>query len=139
MGCKPIGSAFPGSNPGPATRPEPCRILVPHLPGTAEAPAVVNATVYPRAAMDNGDSAVHEEAIDEAARDTAERVSRLRKAAKRVDRSPALLQAARRVRRQIPGDDRFGDPLSTAGTAPVQLVARGVSALSPDHDSVVQE
>jgi adenylate cyclase len=77
--------------------------------------------------------------IEKAARDGAERVSRLRQAAERFDTSPALLDAARRIRRRLPGDERFGDPLSTAGRTPVQVVARGVSALSPERESVVQE
>lgn len=79
------------------------------------------------------------EEIDQAARDPAERASRVRRAAKRVDTSPALLAAARRVRRRLPGDERLGDPLSTAGLTPVQVVARSVSSLSPDRESVVQE
>jgi adenylate cyclase len=59
--------------------------------------------------------------------------------AKRVDTSPALLAAARRFRRGLPGDERLGDPLSTAGLTPVEAVARSVSSLSPDRESVVQE
>jgi len=39
----------------------------------------------------------------------------------------------RRLRQRLPGDDRFGDPLSTAGATPVELVARGVSALQPQR------
>ncbi len=70
---------------------------------------------------------------------TAERESRFQQAAKRVDTSPALLAAARRVRRSLPGDERFGDPLSTAGLTPVEVVARSVSWLNPDRESVVQE
>jgi adenylate cyclase len=56
-----------------------------------------------------------------------------------VDSRPGLLDFARRLRRRIPGDERFGDPLSTAGEAPVQMIARGVSALQPERDSVVKE
>jgi adenylate cyclase len=67
------------------------------------------------------------------------RVSRLRRVATTMDTQPALLAAARRLRRRLPGDEKFGDPLSTAGVAPVQLVARGVYALQPDRESVVQE
>jgi adenylate cyclase len=77
--------------------------------------------------------------IEKAARDEAERVSRLRQAAQRIDTSPSLLAAARRIRERLPGDERFGDPLSTAGRAPVEVVGRGVSALSPERDSVFQE
>ena len=60
-------------------------------------------------------------------------------AVRRLDTQPALLAAARRLRRRLPGDERFGDPLSTAGETPVQVVARGVSALRPERESVVQE
>lgn len=68
-----------------------------------------------------------------------ERASRLRLLAARVDTQPGLLAAARRLRRRLPGDERFGDALSTAGLQPVEVVARGVSALQPDRASVVQE
>jgi adenylate cyclase len=89
--------------------------------------------------MDSDEPRVHEEEIEEAARGGAGRISRLRQAAKRLDSNSALLESVRRVRRQLPGDDRFGDPLSTAGETPVELVARGVSALSPGRESFVQE
>jgi adenylate cyclase len=79
------------------------------------------------------------EEIEQAARDGAERMSRVRQAANRFDTNPALLAAARRIRQRLPGDERFGDPLSTAGRTPVEVVARGVSALSPERESVVQE
>jgi adenylate cyclase len=70
----------------------------------------------------------------------AERRSRLARAAVRMDSQPALLAAARRLRRRLPGDERFGDALSTAGVTPVQMVARSVSALRPEQrESVVQE
>jgi adenylate cyclase len=56
-----------------------------------------------------------------------------------MDTAPGLLTFARRLRRRMPGDERFGDPLSTAGEAPVQVVARGVSALQPERESVAKE
>jgi len=56
-----------------------------------------------------------------------------------MDTKPGLLAFARRLRGRLPGDERFGDPLSTAGEAPVQVIARGVSALQPERDSVVKE
>ena len=67
------------------------------------------------------------------------RTARLRALATRVDTQPGLLAAARRLRSRLPGDERFGDVLSTAGREPVELVARGVSALRPDRESVAQE
>jgi adenylate cyclase len=67
------------------------------------------------------------------------RAARLRRLAVRVDTQPALLTAADRLRRHLPGDERFGDPLSTAGTDAVEVVGRGVSALRPERKSLVQE
>ena len=69
----------------------------------------------------------------------AARLGRLRAAVLRLDTQPALLSAARRIRRRLPGDEKFGDPLSTAGRAPVELIGRGVSALQPGRESVAKE
>jgi len=77
--------------------------------------------------------------IEQAAQSGTERISRVRRAAVRIDTQPTLLSAARRLRRRLPGDERFGDPLSTAGLTPVELVARGVSALQPERESFAQE
>lgn len=55
------------------------------------------------------------------------------------DTKPALLSFARRLRRRLPGDERFGDPLSTAGVTPVKVIARGVSTFPPERDSVARE
>jgi len=83
---------------------------------------------------------VASEKREDAARDRAERISRLRGAAKRIDSQPSLLAAANWLRARLPGDERFGDPLSTAGSAPVEVVARGVSSLRPEErESVFQE
>lgn len=76
---------------------------------------------------------------EQAARRTAQRVARLRAAAITVDSKPGLLAFARRMRQRLPGDERFGDPLSTAGETPVQVIARSVSALQPARESVVKE
>lgn len=64
---------------------------------------------------------------------------RLRGAAAALDSQPKLLAAARRLRQRLPGDERFGDPLSTAGLAPAQVVARNVSALVPERESFLGE
>ncbi len=71
--------------------------------------------------------------------DDSRRAERLRRFALRVDTQPALLAAADRMRRRLPGDERFGDPLSTAGSHAVEVMARGVSALQPERKSLVQE
>jgi adenylate cyclase len=69
----------------------------------------------------------------------ADRLARVRAAVLRIDREPALLSAARRIRRRLPGDEKFGDPLSTSGRTPVEVIARGVSALQPGRESVAKE
>jgi adenylate cyclase len=82
------------------------------------------------------------ELIQDLARDPeadGDRGARLRQAAERIDTQPALLAAARGLRRRLPGDEKFGDPLSTAGRTPVQVLARGVSVLRPDPESVAKE
>lgn len=67
------------------------------------------------------------------------RRGRLKRFAIQIDSQPSLLTAAGALRRRLPGDDRFGDALSTAGSHPAEVVARGVSALQPGRQSVVQE
>jgi len=69
----------------------------------------------------------------------ADRISRLRAVVTRLDSEPGLLSAARGIRRRLPGDERFGDPLSTAGRAPVEVIARGMSAFQPGRQSVTKE
>jgi hypothetical protein len=50
-----------------------------------------------------------------------------------------LLRATRRLRRELPGDEEFGDPLSTAGRQPAEVLGRTVSSLQPDRKSVLTE
>jgi adenylate cyclase len=59
----------------------------------------------------------------------AKRLARIRRAAVQADSAPPLLAAARWLRQRLPGDPRFGDPLSTAGDAPPEVLARQVSSL----------
>jgi len=71
--------------------------------------------------------------------DSAARLARLRRTATRLDTDPRWVSAARRVRARLPGDAQFGDPLSTAGRKPVEVIARGVTALRGESESLVQE
>lgn len=71
--------------------------------------------------------------------ETDDRAATLRRFAVQVDSQPALLTAAQRLRRRLPGDECFGDPMSTAGAQPVEVVARRVSAMQPERKSVLQE
>jgi adenylate cyclase len=78
--------------------------------------------------------------VEEIAPAELEKPSRkLREATVRIDSEPRLLSMARRLRRRLPGDERFGDPLSTAGDRPVEVVGRTVSSLQPDRPSVAHE
>src|SRR5436305_13611535 len=76
---------------------------------------------------------------EQRATQAAVRVGRMRAAAIRLDSGPRSLEFARRLRRRLPGDERFGDPLSTAGETPVQMIARGVSTLQPERESALKE
>jgi adenylate cyclase len=80
-----------------------------------------------------------EQPIVETPEESAARVARLRRVATQIDGQSSLVEAARRLRRRLPGDEKFGDPLSTAGGTPVEFIARGVSALRPEPESVSRE
>jgi adenylate cyclase len=67
------------------------------------------------------------------------RLERLRRAAVRADSHPSALRASRWVRSRLPGDSRFGDPLSTAGPEGFQVVGRRVSELQPGRASAAHE
>jgi adenylate cyclase len=71
--------------------------------------------------------------------EAAARLAGLRRRASRIDTDPRWVAAARRLRHRLPGDARFGDPLSTAGHAPVEVIARGVTTLRSEPESLVKE
>ena len=112
-------------------QPSQVRILLPPLGPTGPSPP-----------MDPDESEPSDSPDDEVVeRDTEsdDRAVRLRRLAVQVDSQPSLLTAAQRLRRRLPGDERFGDPMSTAGAQPVEVVARRVSAMQPERKSVLQE
>lgn len=57
----------------------------------------------------------------------------------RLEQSPALVKAARRVREKLPGDAEFGDPLSTAGSEQPQVVGRRLSQLTSERPGLLRE
>ena len=69
----------------------------------------------------------------------AKRLQNLRRAAKDLNARPELVSAVSRLRSRLPGDERFGDRLSTTGTEPASRVARGVTAFQPDRPSAAHE
>jgi len=69
----------------------------------------------------------------------AERDGRIKTTAKRLNESPALLTAAKLVRQMLPGDSKFGDPLSVAGRQQHQLVGRRLADLTAERPGVLRE
>ncbi len=60
-------------------------------------------------------------------------------AARRLDRQPGLVFAAKLVRELLPGDSHFGDPLSTAGKEKAQLVGRRLSESTAGRPGLMRE
>ncbi len=60
-------------------------------------------------------------------------------AARRLDRQPGLVSAAKLLRELLPGDSRFGDPLSTAGSEQAQRAGRHLSELTAARPGVMRE
>ncbi|MFD4292150.1 adenylate/guanylate cyclase domain-containing protein [Rhodococcus sp. NPDC058505] len=56
-----------------------------------------------------------------------------------VDSAPAVVDTVRRVRRALPGDASFGDPLSTAGPGGVRAVARVADRLRGERPGAARE
>ena len=67
------------------------------------------------------------------------RAARLGAALRRLDSQPGLVTAAQRARHRLPGDSSYGDPLSTAGSEPPDLLARQLATLSAERPSVLRE
>ena len=64
---------------------------------------------------------------------------KLRERARRTDAKPQLVEAAKFIRQLLPGDDQYGDPLSTTGTKVPQRIGRVVSEVHPERPSAVRE
>jgi adenylate cyclase len=64
---------------------------------------------------------------------------RLARLAKRLDREPRLMGLARRGRAKLPGDDRYGDPLSTSGESAPEVLGRSLSSLTSGRPGVLRE
>jgi adenylate cyclase len=56
-----------------------------------------------------------------------------------LNRSQRLLRLARMARQILPGDSRYGDPLSTAGGKPPDLAGRHLTELSVEQPTVLRE
>ncbi len=71
------------------------------------------------------------------------RTARLRQlagsAARTVNDHATVVAAARYLRERLPGDSRYGDPLSTAGSTPTQSVLRRLSEATAERPGVLRE
>jgi adenylate cyclase len=56
-----------------------------------------------------------------------------------MEEDSRLLKLTRLMREILPGDSKLGDPLSTAGDKPSQMLARRVAEASPEGSSVARE
>jgi class 3 adenylate cyclase len=64
---------------------------------------------------------------------------RAREAARKINQSPALLTAAKLVRELLPGDSKFGDPLSTAGSKQSEMVGKRLAEVTAERPGVLRE
>jgi adenylate cyclase len=64
---------------------------------------------------------------------------RMREAARRFDKNPKLLTAAKLLRELLPGDSRFGDPLSTGGRRQTELAGRRLAQLTAERPGLLRE
>ena len=67
------------------------------------------------------------------------RAKKLGEAASRTDSRPGLVATARFIRRLLPGDERYGDALSTSGDALPQHLGRLVTELRTERPSAMRE
>src|SRR5215212_801203 len=68
-----------------------------------------------------------------------EKRGRARAAARKLNQSASLLTAAKLVRELLPGDSRFGDPLSTSGRAQSEMVGKRLAELTAERPGVMRE
>ena len=67
------------------------------------------------------------------------RRARLAAALRRLDAHPRVLDGARRARTWLPGDERYGDPLSVTGDQPAQLLGQRLATLRMQRPSAARE
>jgi adenylate cyclase len=73
------------------------------------------------------------------ARRFREAVTAAGRRARELDRSEGLRSAVQRVRRVLPGDAHFGDPLSLGGARHAEFAGRAVVGLTGDRPGVTRE
>jgi adenylate cyclase len=58
---------------------------------------------------------------------------------RRLDQREGLVRAARVLRAYLPGDHRYGDPLSVAGSGTPQLIGQRLAALTAERPGALRE
>ncbi len=58
---------------------------------------------------------------------------------RRLNRDSRLVKGARLLRERLPGDERYGDPLSTGGRRPSEVAGRQLSELTSESPGVMRE
>jgi adenylate cyclase len=64
---------------------------------------------------------------------------KLRQRVRRADSTPRLVATARLIRQLLPGDEEYGDALSTTGGTAQDRIGRLVSEAQPDRPSAMRE
>jgi class 3 adenylate cyclase len=75
---------------------------------------------------------------DDKPAERTEESRKLGRALKRVNRDPALLRAIKSARSKLPGDSRFGDPLSFSTEGQPELAER-IAGLAPERPGLLGE
>src|SRR5215212_1539892 len=65
--------------------------------------------------------------------------NRLARALKRIDNDPRLLKLVRFGRSRLPGDERYGDPLSLTGDEAPAVLGRRLSSLTAERPGALRE
>ena len=65
--------------------------------------------------------------------------ARLADGARNLDKHPRLVVAAKIARELLPGDSRYGDPLSTAGSTQPDVVGRRLADVTAERPGVLRE
>src|SRR4051812_9784614 len=64
---------------------------------------------------------------------------RIARLIRRVDNDPRLLKLVRLGRSRLPGDERYGDPLSLTGDQAPAVLGRRLSALTAERPGALRE
>jgi adenylate cyclase len=67
------------------------------------------------------------------------RWARIAELLRRWDERPGLVRRAQSLRGLLPGDQRYGDPLSVSGKEPSQLMAQRLAAITSERPSALRE